>query len=130
MASRPVSFSLIPSKPFDEAALRRLEEGLSRYPTYHDPYDDLYVLFGNEEERRETVALYSRKTTPTFEVECFVQLRPDRLFLHPGEEGGGLAHLRTFALWVMAEHRVAVKFRNQTCQLDDVLPPVIPRSSG
>ncbi|MEL6185352.1 MAG: hypothetical protein AAFU79_12075 [Myxococcota bacterium] len=125
MGAKPVSFSLMPAAPFDEAARTRLEERLRSYPNYYDPYDDLYVLFGSEEERRETVALYRRETTPTFDVECFVQLRKDRLFLHPGEGGSALGHLRTFALWVMSEFRASVSYRNQSCRLDDVLPPVL-----
>jgi hypothetical protein len=118
------SFNLVPETPYSPEDLDALRARLSTYPTYHDAEDDLYVLFGSPEEQRETVALYSRKTTPTFDVECFVQLRREKLLVHPGGERGGMENLRDFVAWVLETHPHRLTRGGGEIPLDQALPPI------
>lgn len=119
----PSSFELIPEAPFDAQGLEALRQRLASYPSYHDPVDDLYVIFGSPEERRETVALYSRATTPTFDVESFVQIRSARLFVHIGEEPEGRVHLRDFLDWLEERQPLKLVHGGEEHSLNEVLPP-------
>lgn len=118
------SFNVVPEEPYSATDLEALREKLAGYPAYHEPTDDLYVVFGSPEERRETVALYSRKTTPTFDVECFVQLRSEKLLVHPGGERGGIENLRDFVQWVVGRGPHRLTRGGASFDLDQLLPPI------
>lgn len=118
------SFNLVPAEPFGAEELASFRRKLEGYPVYHERSDDLYVLFGTPEEQRETVALYSRKTTPTFDVECFVQLRPDKLLIHPGGDRGGMEHLREFVAWALDRGSHRLVRGGVEHSLESLLPPV------
>lgn len=122
MPAAIASFSLVPDEPLDAEGLSAYRAELESFPVYHEPADDLYVVFGTPEERTETVALYARQTTPTFEVESFVQLRPQRMLIHPGNEPGGVAHLRNFVVWALERGGHRLVRGERTLELDDVLP--------
>ena len=117
------SFNLVPNRPFTEEELDTLRARLGSFPVYHEPAHDLYVFFGSPEERRETVALYARATTPTFDVECFVQLRADKFFVHPGSEGGGRGYLREFLMEILSAGPHRLVRGEVVMALDEVLPP-------
>lgn len=118
----PSSFNMVPQGPFRADEMEEIRAKLESYPAYHEPADDLYVLFGSLEEQRETVALYTRNTTPTFDLDSFVQLRPDKLLVHPGGDAGGVRHLREFVEWLVASRPVQLIQGGVIHDLEILLP--------
>lgn len=118
------SFDIVPNQPFSTEELAELRAQLETFPTYHESFDDLYVVFGTPEDQRETVALYTRKTTPTFDMECFVMVRAAKLRVHPGGDRSSIEHLREFTAWVSQRFAVQLQRAGTASSLDVLLPTV------
>ena len=117
------SFDLVPSSPFNTEELSAIRAKLESYPTYYESAEDLYVLFGSGEERKETVALYIRSTVPTYDGDCVVQVRPNRLRIHPGGQSAGVTHLREFVTWALNRKPCRLLRAGAAENLDTLLPP-------
>ena len=115
------SFSMVPPEPLEAEELAAYRAHLERFPVYRAE-DDLFVVFGSAEEQSETVKLYARATTPTFDVESFVQLRPDRILVHPGTEGSGVENLHRFVTWALARAPHRLHRGQTTLTLEEAFP--------
>ncbi|MBX2812409.1 MAG: hypothetical protein KTR25_11390 [Myxococcales bacterium] len=118
------SFDLVPASPFSEAELNDIRAKLETYTMYYEEGDALYVLFGSAEEKRETIMLFTRATAPTYDAECVVQIRSDRLRIHPGGPSSALIYLRDFVAWTQARGPHQLVRAGKTATLDELLPPV------
>jgi GAF domain-containing protein len=101
--SDSLPFLLLPPSPLTPELLERVRASLAELPAYHDAFEDQYVLFESEDERRDAVDAYVRTTTPTFEGETRVQLRPQRVEVHLGVEPGARSHLATWIPWLLEQ---------------------------
>ncbi len=101
--SDSLPFVFLTPSTLDPELLERIRKSLADLPAYHDAFEDQYVLFESEEERRDAVDAYVRTTTPTFEGETRVQLRPQRVELHLGVEPGARAHLDPWVRWLLEQ---------------------------
>ncbi len=92
-------FYLVPANPFGEDDLKVIQQRLAEYPSYQVPGEPITILFASEIERKETVQLYTRSTSPIFDFDTFVHLAPSRLLLHLGENTDAHGNLREFVQW-------------------------------
>lgn len=118
------SFDVVPASPFGEAELNNIRAKLETYPVYYEEGEALYILFGSAEEKRETTILFTRATAPTYDAECVVHIRPDRLRIHPGGPSSALVYLRSFVAWVLTTGPYQLVRASKPATLDELLPPV------
>lgn len=120
----PTAFDLVPASPFTGDNLSAIRAKLEGYPAYYEEGEALYVIFGSAEEKKETMVLFARATVPTYDAECVVQIRPERLRIYPGGPSSALIHLRDFVAWVLETGPCQIIRAGKPMQLDELLPPV------